>query len=63
MLQTSHFACEGTLDHTPINVYPSSDCGVLSPYEDKRICSQYDECVILFHECLFSPIGCHFHFQ
>lgn len=38
----SAFVSEGVLDHTSIDVGPSSDLRVFPPYGDKRISSQYD---------------------
>lgn len=53
----SAFVSEGVLDHTSIDVDPSSDLRVFPPYGDKRISSQYDGWVIPLHECLFYLFG------
>lgn len=51
------FAHDGGLDHALIDAGLSSDWGLFPPNGNKRICSEYDRCVNLFHECSFSPMG------
>lgn len=53
----SSFPCEGGLDYALIDVGPSSHYRVFPPNGDKRICSDYDICIIPFHEYLFSLMG------
>lgn len=47
----------GFFDQASIDVGPSPDWEVFFSDVDKGICSQYDVCVILFHECILSLIG------
>lgn len=53
----SIFARAGSLEKAFLDIGPFSDWGVFIPDEDKRICSDYGECVIPFYKCFFSIIG------
>lgn len=48
---------DGNLDGAFPEVSPSSDWGVLTPYENDIICSEYGGCAIPFYECTFSILG------
>lgn len=51
------FAREVSLDGTFLDVFPSSDWGILTPSENERICSKYSDCIIPFYKCIFSILG------
>lgn len=51
------FVREHVFDQTSTSLDPLTYWIIIPLDGDKRVYSQYDECVILFHECLFSLIG------
>lgn len=53
----SIFVRDGNLDGAFLEVVSSSDWGVLTPSDNVRICSEYDNYIILFYECTFSILG------
>lgn len=55
--ETFDAASEEGLDRAFVEVGPPSDWGMIILEEDKRVCRNYDGCVIPRHECLFSLIG------
>ncbi|KAI5425713.1 hypothetical protein KIW84_031509 [Lathyrus oleraceus] len=54
---SSTFAREGSLERAFLDVGSSSDRGGQTLEEDKRICSEYENCIIPFHECTFEISG------
>lgn len=53
----STFANAGGLDDSFMEVCSSSVWGILSPYENKRVCDRYVTYTIPFYECVFSFMG------
>lgn len=51
------FVCEDVFDQVVTGVGLATNWGMFPPIKGKRIYSQYDECAIHFHECIFSLIG------
>lgn len=51
------FFKEGNIDRAFLEGGPSLHKGFLTSNENKRICNEYDDCIILFYDCTFLVMG------
>lgn len=51
------FTIDSNLDGAFLKVSLSFDCGILTPYKNERICSEYGDWVIPFYEYIFFFLG------
>lgn len=56
------FFKEGNIDGAFIEGGPSLHWGFLTSNENKRICNEYDDCVILFYDFTFLVMGLRIYF-